>query len=411
MRGAGGRVYTVTELQGEVKELLEAHSQGLWVQGEISNLRIYRSGHAYFTLKDEGAQLAAVCWRSYVARLRFAPEDGMAVRARGYLTVYAPRGEYQLVAQGLEPVGAGPLQVAFEQLRKRLEEEGLFDPARKKPLPRWPRRVALVTSPSGAAVRDLIHVASRRWPALELVVVPVKVQGEGAAAEIADGVRLADGLGFDVLVVGRGGGSLEDLWAFNEEPVARAIAAARTPVVSAVGHEVDVTIADLVADLRAATPSAAAETVAPDRAEALQALAAQRRRLDRALRRRVEDLRRALDHLRSSRPFRRPLEFVRETERRLDERAERLPAALRAALRDRRRGLEALAGRLDALSPLKVLARGYSMTLKDGRVLTRAADVQPGDSLRTVLAEGEVRSSVVGAPGGPVPGAERGGAP
>lgn len=388
------QVYTVTELQGTIRDLLEREVGGLWVEGEISGLKRPRSGHCYFTLKDEGAQLAAVMWKSSVERARFEPEEGMAVRARGHLTVYAPQGRYQMIVSRLEPVGAGPLQVAFEQLRRNLEAEGLFDEERKQPLPEYPSRVALITSPSGAAVRDLIHVAQRRWPALQLVVVPVPVQGEGAASQIAAAIGVADGLGFDILVVGRGGGSLEDLWAFNEEPVARAIHAASTPVVSAVGHEVDVTISDLVADVRAATPSAAAELITPDRAEIKQGLDALGRRLARGFVAKTTDLGRQLELIRMARPFRKPHERVREAGVGLDELAERMTRVFGDRVRDRQAAVQVLAGRLDALSPLKVLARGYSVTLKDGRVVQRAADVAKGDELKTIVADGEISSRV-----------------
>jgi exodeoxyribonuclease VII large subunit len=387
-------VLTVSELQRRVRFHLEEHFSGIWVEGEISGTKAPSSGHRYFTLKDAGAQLQAVLWRTTVRSLRFSPEDGMLVRARGRLTIYEPRGSYQMVVEALEPVGAGPLQVAFEQLRRRLEAEGLFDPAHKVPVPEFPARVALVTSPSGAAVRDLIRVALRRWPPLELVVVPVRVQGEGAAAEIAAGVRLADRLGFDVLVVGRGGGSLEDLWAFNEEVVARAIFDARTPVVSAVGHEVDVSISDLVADLRAPTPSAAAELITPDAAEMRGRISDLRDRLSRALLAVVESLRARLRTIEASAAFRRPFDGIRDGEQALDDLSSRLVRALRGAFRARRGRLDAGAGRLEALSPLRVLARGYSVTQRDGRVVTRAGQVRPGDEIRTILAEGEIRSRV-----------------
>jgi len=387
-------VLTVSELQRRVRFHLEEHFSGIWVEGEISGTKAPSSGHRYFTLKDAGAQLQAVLWRTTVRSLRFSPEDGMLVRARGRLTIYEPRGSYQMVVEALEPVGAGPLQVAFEQLRRRLEAEGLFDPAHKVPVPEFPARVALVTSPSGAAVRDLIRVALRRWPPLELVVVPVRVQGEGAAAEIAAGVRLADRLGFDVLVVGRGGGSLEDLWAFNEEVVARAIFDARTPVVSAVGHEVDVSISDLVADLRAPTPSAAAELITPDAAEMRGRISDLRDRLSRALLAVVESLRARLRTIEASAAFRRPFDGIRDGEQALDDLSSRLVRALRGAFRARRARLDAGAGRLEALSPLRVLARGYSVTQRDGRVVTRAGQVRPGDEIRTILAEGEIRSRV-----------------
>ncbi len=386
------RVYRVSELQAAVRGFLEEEFGRVWVEGEISTVKRPQSGHIYFALKDEKARLEVVVWRSSMRRLKFDVEEGLVVRARGHLTVYAPQGKYQMEADALEPVGVGPLQVAFEQLRRRREAEGLF--VRKRPLPAFPRRVALVTSPSGAAVRDLIHVASRRWPPLELVVVPVRVQGPGAAEEIAAGIRAADARGFDVLVVGRGGGSLEDLWAFNEEAVARAIFAARTPVVSAVGHEVDVTISDLVADVRAATPSAAAELVTPDRAQIMGGLRGTGHRLARAARGLLEEGRRRVDAVASARPFRRPLERVHEAGLSLDEVGARLAAAAKERLRARGEALEHAAARLDALSPLKVLGRGFSVTMKGGRVLTRAADARPGDELRTILADGEVRSRV-----------------
>jgi len=389
------KVFSVTELQRTVQAGLEESFGDVWVQGEVSDPRIPRSGHCYLTLKDEGARLGCVLWRTSFQRLKFEIEGGLAVRAHGYLTVYPPTGRYQMIVRSLEPVGKGSLQVRFEQLCRRLEEEGLFDPGHKRPLPRYPRRVALITSPTGAAVRDLIHVCLRRWPGLELVVVPVRVQGAGAAEEIAAGIALADRRGFDVLVVGRGGGALEDLWAFNEEVTARAVFRARTPVVSAVGHEVDVTICDLVADKRAATPSAAAEAVAPEAAEALRLLGDLRRRLIRAQIGRIAAMRRSLDEIRRARALRRPLEFLREAALGLDGLEKSMARALRETLDRHRRGLEGLAGRLEALSPLGVLARGYSVTLRRGRVLTRAAEARPGDRLRTVLADGELESRVL----------------
>jgi exodeoxyribonuclease VII large subunit len=388
------RVYTVSELQSEIRALLESDYGKVWVEGEISGLRRYPSGHCYFTLKDSEAKLSAVLWRSTAERLRFDPEDGLAVRAHGHLTVYEPNGRYQMIVRSLQPLGAGPLQVAFEQMRKRLEKEGLFDPSHKRELPAFPRRAALVTSPAGAAVRDLIHVACRRWPLLELIVVPVRVQGEGAAQEIAAGVGVADRLGCDLLVVGRGGGSPEDLWAFNEEVVARAVFQAKTPVVSAVGHEIDFSICDLVADVRAATPSAAAETITPDAADIRDQLDRLRERQARALQRRVRELKTRLAAVESSRALRRPLEVVRQGEQALDDLARRLARGAAAALRERKGGVERLAGRLEALSPLKVLARGFSVTMRDGRVIRRAAEVSAGDELRTILREGEVRSEV-----------------
>ena len=287
----GRRVLTVSELTAAIEDQLEARFGGLWVEGEISNLRVHTSGHVYFTLKDEGAQLRAVLFRSRTRRLRFEPADGLHVLAFGSLDVYPARGEYQLVCEILEPKGLGALQLAFEQLKARLAAEGLFDAARKRPLPALPRRVGLVTSPTGAAVRDFLRVITRRFAGVHVVVYPVRVQGETAAPEIVQALRDLNRLGgFDVLVLARGGGSLEDLWAFNEEIVARAIAESKIPVISAVGHETDVTIADFVADLRAPTPSAAAELVVREKAQLLAQLVSLRERLQRVVWQRVDRL-------------------------------------------------------------------------------------------------------------------------
>ena len=387
-------VYSVTELQSEVRDLLEAGYKSIWLEAEISGLRQYPSGHFYFTLKDESAALSAVIWRSSARRLDVDPEDGMKVRARGTLTVYPQRGNYQIIIDRVEPIGTGPLQVRFEEMRRRLEAEGLFDADHKRALPAFPTRVAVITSPAGAAVRDVIHVAGRRWPALELVIVPTRVQGATAAGEIAAAIERADSLGFDILLVGRGGGSLEDLWAFNEEVVARAIFNAVTPVVSAVGHEVDISISDLVADHRAATPSAAAEAITPDRREVEGWLDAQRRRLGRALGSQVERMRARVEHLAGARCFRRPLEPVQEAGRRLDEISLRLGRGARDSVEGSGQRLRTVGAQLEALSPLKVLARGYSVTMKDNRVVRRKSDVAPGDEIRTILGEGEIRSTV-----------------
>jgi exodeoxyribonuclease VII large subunit len=389
----GDTTYTVSELQREVRILLEDQYRAVWVEGEISGLRATK--HAYFTLKDDHAQLSSVMWASTMNRAKVAPENGLAVRARGHLTIYEQGGRYQFIVQRLEPLGAGPLQARFEKLKARLAEEGLFDADRKQALPRFPRRAALVTSPTGAAVRDLVHVAQRRWPALGLVVLPVRVQGEGAAEEIAEGIRLADTLGVDVIVTGRGGGSLEDLWAFNEEAVARAIAAARTPVVSAVGHEIDWSIADFVADQRAATPSAAAESITPDRAELREVLRGRGRRLAHALTNRLLSARARLAAVEASRPFKRPLDFVRDREQAVDALLERLADAGEERVADLTGRLAALGGKLDALSPLKVLGRGYSVTLSGDAVVRSPGDVRAGDELRTILRDGEVKSRVI----------------
>jgi exodeoxyribonuclease VII large subunit len=403
----GVKVLSVGELTRAVKGLLEEAHGEVWVEGEVSNLARPGSGHLYLTLKDDEAPLRAVVYRGIALRMRFDLRDGLRVVARGRLSVYVPRGEYQLLVEEVQPKGVGPLELAFRQLKEELSLRGYFDPRRKKPLPRVPRRVALVTSPTGSAVRDMLEILGRRWPAAEVWVCPVRVQGEGAAQEIAAGLRLLNEVAgpgappdrrVDVLIVGRGGGSLEDLWPFNEPAVADAIFASRLPVVSGVGHEDDLTIADMVADCRALTPSEAAERVVPDRAEVLAELDAAGERLGGLLRRRVELARARLDDLAGRRCFRAPLERIRDEERRLDEWAERLARAAKQALAEARRRLEAQAARLEALSPLKVLARGYSLTRRaaDGAVVRSPADVRPGDRLRIQVQHGEVAARVDG---------------
>ncbi|HEY8505677.1 MAG TPA: exodeoxyribonuclease VII large subunit, partial [Gemmataceae bacterium] len=356
----------------------------------------------YLTLKDERSQLKAVIYRGVALRLRFEPHDGMEVLAQGKISVYPPRGEYQLNIVQLHPKGIGALELALRQLKEKLLLRGYFDPKRKKPLPRYPSRIALVTSPTGAAVRDMLEILARRWPVAEVVVRGVRVQGEGAAEEIAAAIRLLNRLQregrarFDLMIVGRGGGSIEDLWAFNEEIVADAIYESAIPVVSAVGHEIDVTVADLVADCRAPTPSAAAELVTPDREEVLAGLREYRRRLRDALGRRVVLARQRLDELAARRALRAPLERVRELERRLDELGERLRRVVSNRLAREGERVAAAAGRLETLSPLNVLRRGYSLTrIEPDRALVRSArQVAPGQRLRTTLPDGDIVSRV-----------------
>ncbi|MCZ7643779.1 MAG: exodeoxyribonuclease VII large subunit [Planctomycetota bacterium] len=391
------RARTVSELTLQIKLALESGFPPAWVEGEISNFRRYGSGHSYFTLKDEAAQLSCVLWRGHASSLRFEPRDGMQVLAFGRVSVYEARGQYQLVVERMEPSGVGALSAAFEALKARLEAEGLFDPGRKKPLPAYPRRIALVTSPSGAAVRDMLKVLGRRWPKLEIVLVPVAVQGEGAARQIAAGIRAVNALpGVDAMIVGRGGGSLEDLWAFNEEPVARAIAASRVPVVSAVGHEIDFTIADFVADVRAATPSQAGELVVPEYAAVAEHLERLAGELPAALLGRVERARERLAALAGSWAFRNPGERVQLHRQRLDDLHARLGALRGRLVREPGERLAASAARLDSLSPLRVLERGYAVALRarDGRVVREPGDVRAGDELITRLRRGRIVSKV-----------------
>jgi exodeoxyribonuclease VII large subunit len=391
-------VLSVGQLTALIQGTLETQFHSIWVGGEVSDVSRPSSGHVYFTLKDESAQIRGVLWRSSAARIRFKLEEGQAVICLGDLDVYPPRGSYQLVVRQVEPQGQGALQLAFLQVQKRLAAEGLFDPARKRPLPAFPRRVGFVTSPSGAAIRDFLEIAARRFRGVEILVIPARVQGEGAAAEIVRAIELANEIqpSLDVLVVGRGGGSVEDLWCFNEEAVVRAIFASRVPVVSAVGHEIDVTLSDLVADMRAATPSEAAELVIPSADELSQRLAQLQRRLASTLRQRATSSRSRLEQIARSRVLRTPKALLYDLSHRLDDLESQSSRAIRrrvARVSDR---LQAIAGRLESLSPLAVLARGYSVTTRaaDGTIVRTSRDVEPGDQIRTRLADGSFTSRV-----------------
>lgn len=391
-------VLTVSQLTDVIKELLEATLPAVWVSGEISNFSRPQSGHCYFTLKDDAAQIRAVMWRTAAARTPFELHDGLEVICQGAIDVYAPRGSYQLVVQQLQPKGIGALELALRRLREKLAAEGLFDPRHKQPLPRFPRQVAFVTSPTGAAVRDFLEVLRRRWKGVDVLVAPVRVQGDGAAAEIAAAIERVNRLvpPPDVLVVGRGGGSLEDLWAFNEEVVVRAIFASRIPVISAVGHEIDVTLSDLVADVRALTPSEAAERVAPAADELAATLDSWRQRLATALRGKATTARTRLENVANRTPFRRPYQRLQETAQQLDDLHARATRATRHAATLAHRRCEGLAGRLAALNPAAVLQRGYSMTHRaaDGRLVRRADEVAPDEEIITHLATGQLHSRV-----------------
>jgi len=431
------RAMSVSELTALVKILIEGQFLDVWVEGEVSNFRRHSSGHWYFTLKDEGAMLRAASFRMQNRLIRLTPEDGITVRARGRLSLYEARGEYQLLVEHLEPVGAGALQLAFEQLRARLAAEGIFDPERKRPLPLLPRRVGLVTSPTGAALRDMLRVLRRRNESVSIIIAPSRVQGEGAAREIAEAIEALNQYGsVDVIIIGRGGGSIEDLWCFNEEIVARAIYNSRAPVVSAVGHETDFTLADFVSDLRASTPSAAAEMVTIALDEALSRINGLTESLVHALKYRLLELRNELSDLESSRAFLSLLSRVRNLSQKCDEavysiessfnavvkRDRSLSEAVSARLRDadirrameRRSGrlavlttrltassdtalnrggerLAVAAGKLESLSPLGVLGRGFAMAFDSrGRIIRRADDVRRGERFRLRLSDGEI---------------------
>jgi exodeoxyribonuclease VII large subunit len=431
------RALSVSELTARVKILVETQFSEVWVEGEVSNFRRHSSGHWYFTLKDEGAMLRCASFRMQNRLIRFTPEDGLSVRAHGRLSLYEARGEYQLLVEYLEPVGVGALQLAFEQLKRRLAAEGLFELERKRPLPVLPRLIGVVTSPTGAAVRDILRVLKRRNEAVSVLIAPARVQGDGAGQEIARAIELLSARKeVDVIIIGRGGGSIEDLWCFNEECVARAIFNSRVPVISAVGHETDFTIADFVSDLRASTPSAAAEIVTLARDEISARIDGLSEDLAAALKYRLLELRSQLSALGSSRAFNQVQVRIRSTAQRFDDAVYRMESALRRGvkrqraknseislkLRDadirrqiqERRGrlgilstrlkaaegarvdrageaVSVAAGKLDSLSPLGVLARGYAIVFdKDGKVLKRAADVGKGERLKIRVAEGEL---------------------
>jgi exodeoxyribonuclease VII large subunit len=395
--GAGRRVLGVGELMAGLRGLLEDSIGRVWVAGEISNLRQPGSGHRYFTLKDDDGQLRCALFRGAARRLPFEPEDGMAVLAYGELTVYEPRGDLQLIVRALEPRGEGALQIAFEQLRARLEREGLFDTDLKRPVPEHPRRVGVVTSATGAALRDVLRVAAGRHGGTPLLLAPTRVQGAGAEREIAAALAaVAERPGVDVIVLVRGGGSLEDLQAFNHETVARAIRASCVPVVCGVGHETDITIADLAADLRAPTPSAAAAATVPDGSRLAERLVARSVRLLRATEARLDEAEAALRHWRTSLRGLSPAA-------RLALQSARFASALRALRREAATAVErgearlaARAARLDALSPLAVLGRGYALVQRadDGAIVRAPGEVAAGDGLRIRLARGEIEAEV-----------------
>ena len=398
---------TVAQLTNSIRIALESRFMSVWVEGEISNFKDHSSGHWYFTLKDEHAQLRAKCFRSANTRIRFRPANGLKVRARGKLSVYAPRGEYELVVDALDPVGAGALQIAFQQLRDRLQKEGLFAKELKRPLPVFPRRVGIVTSPTGAAIRDILNVISRRTRTVHVLFSPARVQGESAGPDIARAIwfinqyheralregRTADLV--DVLIVGRGGGSTEDLWAFNQEEVARAIRKSTIPVISAVGHETDFTIADFVADFRAPTPSAAAEIVAAREDQLCSALENLGRQLLRLTRYKIVDLRSRVQEQALSHAFDEVKSQLNAARARFDAASSACDGAMETKLQQARERLALAAASLDALSPLGVLQRGYAIAQDaSGKLVRDAASVSPGDELSVRLAKGKLGTRI-----------------
>ncbi len=434
------KIYTVGEITSEIKQSLDRFGI-VWIQGEISNCKHHSSGHLYFSLKDARAQLKAACFRNNNRYLKFRPEDGMEVLVRGRLSVYEPRGDYQVIVEYMEPVGVGSLQLAFEQLKEKLRKEGLFDEAHKKPLPLLPRKIGIVTSPTGAAIRDMLRILKRRNASLNVLIYPARVQGAGAAEEITAGIRYLNGRDdIDVVIIGRGGGSMEDLWAFNEEVVARAVYESALPLISAVGHEVDFTISDFAADLRAPTPSAAAEMVSGAREDLRIGVQSLHGRLYQAIRSGIERRRLHLERLAHDRAFAVAPNRIRDLQQRFDETTLRLyqsvqrfvsnvrhrehmasaglkkadlrrfilhrkdawrhchrglTAGIRACLKRERARFELAAGKMDSLSPLAILKRGFSLCRdEDGTIIKNAADVCRGDSVRVTLSKGELECMV-----------------
>ncbi len=434
-------ILTVTALTRRIKGLLEREIGRVWVSGEISNWRVSPAGHAYFTLKDDQSELSAVMFRGQRERLRFEPDSGLDVLANGEISVYERRGNYQIICRELQPRGVGALQLAFEKLKAKLSAEGLFDESRKKPLPLLPQRIGIVTSPTGAAIRDILNVINRRFANVHILLYPARVQGNEAAPEIAAGIQALEQYGVDVMIVGRGGGSLEDLWAFNEEAVVRAVADADTPIISAVGHEVDFTLCDFAADVRAPTPSAAAELVVKEQQALIEHVARLRQRLARAAQSQVERLRARWAVPASSYVFRKPEELIRQRRQQSDELRLRLEDGMRMRLDEQRNYLKGMrqslaylspsnhvqraherlrtsrgrlfrAGpyalernrtraahvmaRLDALSPLKILGRGYSLVrdAKKERLIRAARELKAGDTVHLTFHEGEASATI-----------------
>lgn len=389
-------IYSVSELTKYVRVILEDSFPGVWVEGEISNFILHSSGHMYFSLRDAGATLKCAMFKRANEKLKFKPKDGMKVICFGSVSVYEARGDYQLIIGEIEPKGIGALQLQFQQLKEALAKEGLFSDAHKVPIPFLPTRIGVVTSPTGAAIRDILNIARRRFSNIEIIINPVRVQGEGAKDEIAAAIRQFNKLkNIDVMIVARGGGSMEDLWPFNEEVVARAIYESDLPVISAVGHEIDYTISDFVADFRAPTPSAAAELVIPRKEDLANLISTSATRLKNAFFSKVEILTERLAQLKDSYILRQPLNLVLQYEQKIDGLREDLAIRLKHVVKLRGENFNLLAGKLEALSPLSILNRGYSITTRLDVVMKDAADLKKDDVVETRLGKGSFRSRVV----------------
>ena len=391
------KFFTVSEITRKIRASLEHKLSNICVIGEISNVRKPGSGHVYLTLKDKNAQLQAVVFRNTASRTKFELKDGMEVVSFGSITVYEPRGQYQLIINKIEPKGIGALQLAFQQLKEKLEKEGLFDHAHKKNIPFIPQKIGIVTSPTGAAIKDILNIIDRRFANVEILIYPVRVQGEGAAQEIAEAIsELNNYSDIDVIITGRGGGSLEDLWAFNEEIVARSIYNSRIPIISAVGHEIDITIADLVADKRALTPSEAGELVVPRKDLLIEKIEKFKARLLQSLAGKLRLSKEKLARIANSYAMRQPFDRLNRWQQKLDEFAQRLNLNITHALHTERDKLSGIAGKLESLSPLNVLKRGYTITTRqeDNKSLRDIKNLSKGDKIKTNLSKGSIISEI-----------------
>ncbi|CUS78965.1 Exodeoxyribonuclease VII large subunit [Candidatus Kryptonium thompsonii] len=391
------KILTVSELTYQIKKLVEPNFQDIWLQGEISNYKIHASGHVYFTLKDENASIDAALWKRYadIYLKNYTYKDGDKVLVHGKIEIYEPRGEYKIIVDFIEPLGIGELQIKFEMLKQKLAAEGLFDARFKKPIPEYPNRIGIVTSPTGAAIRDMINIISRRFPAVELILYPVKVQGDGAAEEIAQAIRDLNFYGkVDVIIVGRGGGSIEDLWAFNEEIVARAIFESKIPIISAVGHEIDYSISDFVADLRAPTPSAAAELVVKNRDDVIENIRNFWYTIHQLTIEKIKNAKKEVEHLTKSYAFNRPIDWLRQYTMRLDELTRALEIAMSHRFELIKNNFEQWLKRFESLNPELALKRGYAIVYKDGKIVHSKEELKLNDEFNVKLSDGIIKGVV-----------------
>ncbi|NLJ84416.1 MAG: exodeoxyribonuclease VII large subunit [Halanaerobiaceae bacterium] len=392
------KIFTVTEITKYLKDILAQDPlvNDIWISGEISNFHHHSSGHMYFTLKDQNSAISAIMFKGYNSQLKFQLEDGLKVIAHGYISIYEPRGTYQFYIDSMEPAGKGALYLAFEQLKEKLEKEGLFDPVHKNKIPLLPKKIGIVTSPTGAAIRDILSVIQRRFPNISLLIVPTLVQGEMACEQLVKGIEYLNSRGdIDLIILSRGGGSIEDLWPFNEENLARAIYNSSVPVISGIGHETDFTIADFVADLRAPTPSAAAELAISSRLELEKRIENSRERLSYAIGNKIREYRKRLEGLMERRVFARPEELFSKEIQQLDDLSRRLEWSMEKELNSRKEEFQFLNGKLESLSPLKTLARGYSISSLQGKIIDSIDEVEIGQEIQIRVKDGQIKGKVL----------------